>query len=610
MELTTDSRATGFLERWLLAHDLPPAEVARASAAIRARASRYPFPVNRAFPALITWLDRVAPALLLKKLGPAHALDADAFDRLEHALQHHPSLLVRAAYTLARYPGFDQLYPDEAPPSAAHPLHARAAALELGASHLRGELDVVVIGSGAGGAPVAWSLARRGLRVAIVEAGAIVGSHTAGDAVERAYLEQGMTGSMTPDNMTLLLAGKAVGGTTVINSGTSLRPLRGCLDGWDAGLGTSFGGGALDPWLEAASRQVGVTTPPRELLQESAAIVERGLAALGRGGAYVLPRNAPDCKGAGRCCFGCPTGAKMSTDRSFLPDAIDHGAVLLMETRATAIREHAGGVEVFVTGRAGRRTLRARHVVIAAGALGTPALLKQNRLGARWREAGQHLKLHPASKVFGLMPGPVTHGGVPQGLGYKPDELPRVTFEGIHTPAAAAAPMVSAAGRRHRWWMERYDRLATFGLMIRDRAVGSVAEVGGRPLVRYALDRDDARDVGAGLKLVAEALFAAGAERILLPVTGVNPEVESLAALRALPDDHFRRDRLMTCGFHPQGTAGMGRVVDADLRVEGSRRVHVSDASVMPDSPGVNPQVTIMALALRLADRLAAEARA
>ncbi len=603
------TRAGSWLERFLVFQGASPAAAPALAAQARARAARYPLPARLAHPRVEAWLDHAAPLLHLGVARRARDLDDDAFDRLERALQHHPSPLVRAVHVLARYPALDLLYPDVGPDRVAgHPLLERADRVRLGTAHVGGDLDVVVIGSGAGGAPVAWTLARAGLRVAVVEAGQVVTPTTTHEALERHYLEQGFLGSVDARGTVLLMAGEAVGGTTVINSGTSLRPLPECLAAWDARLGTDFAGGALDPWLARAERQCGIGPSRREVLDASAAIVERGFAALGRPEVHVLGRNAPACEGAGRCCFGCPSGAKLATDRAWLPEAVDAGARLLMGTRALALSEDRHGVEVLVAGPDGaRRALRARAAVLAGGALGTPDLLRSQRLGTHWRLAGDGLRLHPASKLFGLMPGALPHGGVPQGVGYRPPELPNVTMEGVHTPAAAAAPMVQAAGRRHRWWMERYDRLATYGMMIRDRAEGSVRRPGGQRLVRYGLDPQDARDLGQGLLLAAEALFAAGAERVLLPIAGLEPEVPDVDALRRLRPEDFTPARLLTCGFHPQGTAAIGRVVDADLRVRGTRRMWVADASVLPGSPGVNPMVTIMGLALRLGDRLARE---
>jgi choline dehydrogenase-like flavoprotein len=356
--------------------------------------------------------------------------------------------------------------------------------------------------------------------------------------------------------------------------------------------------------MDAASDKIGVTVPDDALLSDSARIIRQGLAALGHGQSFTLPRNAPTCKGAGRCCFGCPNGAKLSTDRSYLPEAVEAGVTLLWDTRASQIRELDDGVEVLVHGHGGRQLLRADKLVLAAGALGTPHLIRSNGLGGRHREAGHGLRMHPATKVFGMMPDALKHGGIPQGLGYRTERLPRVTFEGVHTPPGAAAPVLSVAGSRHLAWMNAYDRLATYGLMVRDRATGTVQGMGQAKVLDYALDPEDAQDLGAGVLMVAEALFLAGAERVLLPLVGVDPEVGSMDALQRWSSDDFTPDKLTTVGFHPQGTAGMGRIVDRDCKLIGSERIWVGDASVMPDSPGVNPQVTIMGLALRLADHL------
>jgi choline dehydrogenase-like flavoprotein len=593
------------MERWLTAHGVAPGDVRRRAEQARGRARRFPMGAGAVFPIVEAALDRLGPALFQRKACPAHLLDDESFDAFERAVQHHPNALIRAMYTLLRFPALDVAYPDPLPAAPTHPLQALEPLLRERRSHLQSEFDVIVIGSGAGGAPVAWDLSRRGFSVAIVEAGGLLLAEGVNQALERRYLDQGMIGSLKDGGSTIVLAGTAVGGTTVINSGTSLRPRGECLAHWDGLAGTRFAGGELEPWLDAASKQVGVVVPDHSLLSAADQLVEKGLRALGRQGAHVLPRNAPACKGAGRCCFGCPNGAKLSTDRSFLPEAIEAGAVLFAETRAGRIREGATGVEVFVHGPGGRRALRAKKLVMAAGALSTPNLIRESRLGAHWRKAGGQFKMHPASKVFALMPEPLAHGGIPQGLGYRAPELPRITFEGVHTPPGAAAAMVAAAGKRHRWWMERYDRLATYGMMVRDRSGGTVRKLGGIRRIDYGLHAEDAHDLGAAILLTGEIMFAAGAERVLLPVAGMEPEVESVDALRRLRPVDFTRSRLVTCGFHPQGTAGIGRLVDTDLRLVGSEHVYVSDASVLPDSPGVNPQITIMALALRCANTLA-----
>jgi choline dehydrogenase-like flavoprotein len=590
-------------ERWLAAHGAR--DPAAGAAFAEARAERYPSPVDRSWAVVTRAMDRLGPALILGRPGRASALDDERFDRVDAGLQVHPNRAIRLMWLLVRAPLIEARYPDPAPAGVAHPLEAMRDVIAERRSHRNAEFDVIVVGSGAGGAPVAWALQRAGLRVAVVEQGDLVASSPANAAVERHYVDQGMLGSIEGDGMALVVAGRAVGGTTVINSGTSLRPTE--LPTWDRQCGTRFAEGVLDPYLDQVVEKLGIGPIPEDLLDASSKIVREGLEKVGRTGSFALPRNAPTCKGAGRCCFGCPNGAKLSTDRAYLPGLVEAGGTLLARTEAVGVRADDGGVEVLVRSTDGVRRLRARHLVLSAGALWTPALIRAFRLGDRWKRAGDELRIHPASKVFGWMPRALAHGGVPQALGYHAPELPRVTFEGAHTPPVVTATLLQAAGRRHREWMDAHDHLANYGLMVRDRSTGSVRSVGGKLVLRYALHPDDVRDIGQGLLIAAEALFAAGAERVMLPISAADAEISSPSELGRWSPERFERKTLLTSGFHPQGTAGIGRVVDADLRLSGAPSVSVCDASVLPNSPGVNPQVTIMALSLRLADRLLQE---
>lgn len=592
--------------RWLTAHGDPdPDATARIAAS---RAARYPAPVGDLWPRLVDGIDRMAPMLVFGRPTRASRLDRDAFDALDARLQHHPQRAVRLAWLLARFPLLESRHADPPPVDPGHPLRDLDPVIRERRSLANDTFDVIVVGTGAGGAPVGWRLARAGSRVCFVEAGDLLGAESTGRAVERHYLDQGMFGSAAGSGTALVIAGRAIGGTTAINSGTSFRPKPERLDAWDAQCGTAFASGVLDPYLDAIEAHLGIAPVPEDRLDASARLVRDGLAAIGRPGAYPLPRNAPGCKGAARCCFGCPNGAKLSTDRAFLPGAVEAGATLLARSEAVGVRARADGVDVWVRTADGVRRLRAEQLIVAAGAIGTPGILRRDRLGTAWARAGDDLRIHPASKVFGWMPAPLAHGGVPQALGYEDPELPRVTFEGAHTPPAVTATLIQPAAQRHRAWMEHHDHLANYGMMIRDRATGSIRYPGGKAVLSYALDRDDASDLGAALLIAARALFAAGAERVALPLAGREPEVDSVAALDRLSPADFPREALLTSGFHPQGTAGIGRVVDADLRLVGAPRIAVCDASVLPDSPGVNPQVTIMALSLRLADRLLEEA--
>lgn len=602
------SAALDFAGRWLAARGWPRERVAEVAAAAGERARRYPRAIAL-FRAAGAWLlEFLLPAMLLGRLRRASRLDDAAFDELERRAHHSRWLWVRALFLLARLPLWEQMYREPPRPRLRHPLEPLLAGAAPPAD---GEsFDVVVIGSGAGGAPVAAELAARGHRVAVLEGGGLVYGETTAGALEKYYLEQGFVAGLGAGGAMLpVMLGRNVGGTTPINSGTSLEPRAAFLEAWDRITGLPFSRGLLAGELERVRRAIGIGVPERRLLGPSGEIFDRGLRRLGREGAYVLSRNTPECDGLGRCPFGCPSFHKLSTDVSFLPPALRSGARLFAGMHVGRIRESGAGVEVECTAADGRRLrLRARSCVLAGGALGTPRLIRANRLGTHWRQAGNRLKVHPAAKVLALMPEAV-HGerGIAQGMGYLAPELPRMVFEGIFTPKGTVAPALACAGRDADRWLRQYERVASFGMMVLDRGSGSVRWAGGQPLLRYSMAPEDARDLARGMKLAGEAFLAAGAERVLLPVLGRPNEFDSAAALAAFDPASVRPAQILGSGFHPQGTAGMGRVVAADQRLRGCRRIFVSDASVLPDTPGVNPQVTIMALALRLAGLLDVE---
>jgi len=465
--------------------------------------------------------------------------------------------------------------------------------------------DAIIIGSGAGGSPVALELTKKGADVVMIEKGDLLKPDTPHKILEKYYVGQGFTVSLN-GGATIVLAGSAVGGTTAINSGTCFRPLQECLREWDKLTGLSFSDGLLEPYFPKVERQLGVCIPDDSLLSKSAEKIDKGLQKLRGKRSFTLPRNTPNCSAKGLCCFCCPTKAKQSTDISYLPEAVKNGLHLMIGTKAINIEEESDHVRIEIEKEGERSWVKGKVLVISAGALFTPGLLKRNKLGNKYREAGNHLKIHPANKVFAYFPG-LKHGpgGIPQGTGYKPPELPRITLEGIHTPESMTAPIVSAAGKRFNWWMKHHDDMASFGLMVRDRGTGKVIDKGAFPTMLYKLNSEDTKDVVNGLKLIAEIFFAAGAERVLLPLLGKQKnEFANANQLNHIDASTVDAKDIILSGFHPQGTAGIGRVVDQNLKLSGSEHIYVCDGSVLPDSPGVNPMVSIMALSQRLGEYL------
>jgi choline dehydrogenase-like flavoprotein len=462
--------------------------------------------------------------------------------------------------------------------------------------------DVCVVGAGAGGAVVAAELAEGGARVVVLEQGP---ARSADDftarppeMLARLYRDAGqtMTLGMPPIGLPL---GSGIGGTTLVNSGTCFRTPPRVLDRWAAEFGLQLDEASLLPAFERVEQALSVSEVMPELAGGNAEVARRGAERLGWSHGY-LRRNARGCVGSGVCAYGCPTSAKQHVGITYIPRAEAAGAQIVagVDVRQILTRGgHARGVEArMATG--GRLTVEAPTVVISAGTIHTPVLLAGSGLGAGSGQLGRNLSLHPATAGFALMDETVDMArGVPQSFYVDEFADEGIMLEGIAGPPAHAAMALPLNGRRHAEAMAAYPRLAEFGVMVSDSSRGRVRSVGGRPLIRYDLDDADVSRFRAGIARLAELFEAAGAREVFLPLP------HGVAPVKA------RRRDLKLMGFHPLGTARADArpergVVDGDLRLHGMEGVHVADGSVVPSSLGVNPQMTIMALATRLAFHL------
>jgi choline dehydrogenase-like flavoprotein len=467
------------------------------------------------------------------------------------------------------------------------------------------EADVCVIGAGAGGAVVAAELAEGGARVVLLEQGA---RHDPDEfnarpmeMMARLYRDGGQTATLGNPPV-LLPLGRGLGGTTLINSGTCFRTPPRVLDRWRRENGLELDGGELDRCFERVEKALSVAEVTPELAGANAAVARRGAERLGWSHGY-LRRNARGCVGSGVCAFGCPTSAKQHAGITYLPRAEAAGATVLTGADVQRVLVD-GGRARGVRARAGRESLEvhAPRVVVAAGTIHTPLLLGRSGVGAASGQLGRNLVLHPATAAFALMDEVVDMAkGVPQSFYVDEFADEGIMFEGVSGPPAYVALSLPLTGTRHAAAMADYRRLAQFGLMVSDSSHGSVRAVGGRfggrALIRYDLAAEDVAKFRAGLARLDELLRAAGAREVYLPLPrGVAPE-------------RARAGHLKLMAFHPLGTARADRdaargVLDGDLRVHGVEGLYVADGSVMPSSLGVNPQITIMALATRLAYHL------
>jgi choline dehydrogenase-like flavoprotein len=471
--------------------------------------------------------------------------------------------------------------------------------------------EVCVIGAGAGGAVAAAELAEGGMDVVVLEEGHWhdPDNFTARppEMLASLYRDGGQT--VTLGNPPILLPlGRGLGGTTLINSGTCFRtPVR-VLEHWQREFGLDVSEASLRPCFERVEEALSVSEVTPELAGANAEVARRGAAHLGWSHGY-LRRNARGCVGSGVCAFGCPTSAKQHTGITYIPRAERAGARIvtgarvervLLENGAASSLALANGVPVASGVQArmasgARVQVRAPIVIVAAGTIHTPLLLARSDLGAQSGQLGRNLSLHPATAVFARMEEIVDMArGVPQSFYVDEFAGEGIIFEGVAGPPAYAAMSLPLTGARHAEAMADYRHLAQFGVMVSDSSRGSVQALAGRPLIRYDLTDADLRRFRTGIARMRELFDAAGAREVYLPLPdGVSPERARLRDLKLM-------------AFHPLGTARADArpthgVIDGELAVHGVRGVYVADGSAVPSSLGVNPQMTIMALATRLA---------
>jgi choline dehydrogenase-like flavoprotein len=499
------------------------------------------------------------------------------------------------------------------PTGALHPPREEIVAGAGIAGRRRVRADACVIGSGAGGAVAAKELAEGGMRVALLEEGEWHGvdemTARPRDMTRRLYRDAGQVTTLGRPPIVLPL-GRAVGGTTLVNSGTCFRTPSRVLARWRDELGLEgLDPESLEPFFRRVERILNVRQVTPELAGPNAAVVRRGAEALGWSGGFIH-RNAPGCVGSGVCAFGCPSGAKQHVGISYVPRAWAAGATTFTGARAERVELERGRARAVVARTRGGGELRVDcdMVVVACGAIHTPLFLRRQRLGAESGELGRNLAVHPATGVRAFLDEEVElWRGVPQS--YYVDEFAAegIMLEGAAGPPDYAAMTMPGRGPEHRARMERIRFLSTFGVMVSDSSRGRVGTALARPRIRYDLGAADAARFKRGIERLAELYWAAGAREVLVPVRGVpllrDGDSGPLERATVRPAD------LELMAFHPLGTARMGAdparsVLDGDGRVHGTAGVYVADASAIPTSLGVNPQITIMALATRLAFHL------
>ena len=494
------------------------------------------------------------------------------------------------------------------------------------------DADVVIVGSGAGGGVTAEILALSGLSVIVVEEGALKSSRDFKMREADAYptLYQESAARKTRDKGINILQGRTVGGSTTVNWTSSFRTPPTTLAFWQQRFGLStYGEAELAPWFALMEARLHVADWPGAP-NENNDLLRRGAEKLGIP-TGLIRRNVNGCWNLGYCGMGCPTNAKQSMLVTTIPSALDQGATLVTRARAERLLLKGDKVDgldctlldaggLHATGR--RLRLRARHYVLAGGAINTPALLLRSRAPDPSGKLGRRTFLHPTLVSAALFPQRVDgYAGAPQTV-YSDHFLHTQAIDGplgFKLEAPPLHPVLLATtmqgfGREHAEMMRRFPHLQGMLALLRDgfhpeSQGGTVGLNGdGSPVLDYPLNDPLWDGTRRALLTMAEIQFAAGA-------TGVQVAherapryanwAEAKAGIAALPlEPHLTR----VVSAHVMGGCGMADrdgVTGPDGRYRGLSNVSVHDGSLFPTSIGANPQLSIYGITARLASGLA-----
>ncbi len=496
------------------------------------------------------------------------------------------------------------------------------------------EADVVVVGSGAGGGVIAGELAKAGMKVVVLEAGGYFTEQEFNQVELWSYQNLYYRGGPTPtaDQNISMQAGSALGGGTVINWTNSLRTQPWVREQWtEMGL-TDVATPEWDAHCDAVSQRSGVNGDCSELNRAQQSM-QRGADALGWSFKTTERNTDPatyDPAQAGYMGFGDQSGSKQSTDKTFLVDAAEHGADILVDCWADRVLVEGGrasGVEATwsdrTDGRTAKVTVRAPHVVVAAGALESPALLLRSGIGGP--AAGKHLRLHPCTALFGFHNEDqqawwgAPHAGLVDEFADTEDGYGFLLEGAQYTTAVAASAVPFTTAAAHKQVMADFKHGATLIGLLRDHGGGEVGiDANGMAVHAYDLEADalDVRNTHRAIAAQARLHEAAGAHTILALGAGTprwrrGDDLEAyIAQVQRVP---LRYGGMKLFAAHQMGSCRMGldpadSVANPDGELHDTPGVWIGDTSAFPTSSGTNPMLTCMTLARRTATRIAAAA--
>jgi choline dehydrogenase-like flavoprotein len=496
------------------------------------------------------------------------------------------------------------------------------------------ECDVVIVGSGAGAGISAELLAKAGLAVVIVEEGPLKSSSDFNQRESEAYpqLYQESASRKTADKSIQIMQGRCVGGSTTVNWTSSFRTPPKTLAYWGDHFGLAdYSPEVLMPWFRAAEQRLNIR-PWTVAPNVNNDILLRGARKLGIHSA-AISRNVKACMNLGSCGMGCPTNAKQSMLITTIPAALDRGAVLLVQTRAEQVLiEGDKAVGLVCVGvaqdgaplSAARTTVRARHVVVAGGAINSPALLMRSNASDPYRLLGARTFLHPVVLSAAVVDQTVAGWeGAPQTI-YSDHFMETDPIDGAIGYKLEAPPLhplifaTSIGGYGHAMGetLKAFPNTSALIALLRDgfhpQSPGGRVELrrDGSPLLDYPVNRFLLDGARRAMLTMAEVQFAAGAKTVMVgheEAPLLTSWTQAQKTINTLPMKPLLT-RIVSA--HVMGGCGMaGDERRGVLRPDGTHwqieNLSVHDGSIFPTSVGANPQLSIYGIVNRMATGLA-----
>lgn len=466
--------------------------------------------------------------------------------------------------------------------------------------------ESLVVGSGAGGALTASVLSRKGKDVVIIEEGPYIKSTLENSSISKSFPEIWRNGGVVPiiSNTNMVFAeGRCLGGSTMVNSGLIHRLPAEIADEWSREFGIrDLEHGSLQKYHDAIEKELSVG-----VIKNNSNIA-----------------NTLFKQGAERCGFkgmDVPVAAEFTDGRlkkrnmqeTFLKGAVSLGARIITDCKVNRIvlknnrAVYAEAVHTDITGRIQRVTIKFDRLFLCAGAIQTPLLLR--RSGIR-RNIGENINFHPTFRT-------VAEFDIP--LNAYAFEMPSYQVKefspDISMGASVVTPSYTAVGLAANWnnnkaRMRNFNNMATFYVMTRSSSKGKVRNLPlmrGSYYVRYELNGKELRNLSFGFSKLADVLFAAGVKRLYPSIDGHRPITDLSGSNHYLKNDlPLKKTNFMT--IHAFSSCPMGEdiercAVDSFGKMHGFDNIYINDASILPNSPGVNPQGPLMAIALRNLER-------